>query len=53
MAISSNNPESVRLDEMGYTDLGDSFDDMKQRAKDKKYNFSLKIIFSIPITNMP
>ena len=34
VAISSNNPEAVRLDEMGYTDLGDSFDDMKQRAKD-------------------
>jgi thiol-disulfide isomerase/thioredoxin len=39
VAISSNNPEAVRLDEMGYTDLGDSFEDMKQRAKDKKYNF--------------
>jgi thiol-disulfide isomerase/thioredoxin len=24
---------------MGYTDLGDSFEEMKQRAKDKKYNF--------------
>ena len=35
VAISSNNPQAVRLDEMGYTDLGDSFDDMKQRAKDK------------------
>ena len=39
VAISSNNPDAVRLDELGYTDLGDSFDDMKQRAKDKKYNF--------------
>ncbi len=39
VAISSNNPEAVRLDELGYTDLGDSFDDMKQRAKDKNYNF--------------
>jgi thiol-disulfide isomerase/thioredoxin len=39
VAISSNNPEAVRLDEMGYTDLGDSFEEMKQRAKDKKYNF--------------
>jgi thiol-disulfide isomerase/thioredoxin len=39
VAISSNNPDAVRLDEMGYTDLGDSFDEMKQRAKDKKYNF--------------
>ena len=39
IAISSNNPDAVRLDEMGYTDLGDSFEDMKQRAKDKKYNF--------------
>jgi thiol-disulfide isomerase/thioredoxin len=39
VAISSNNPQAVRLDEMGYTDLGDSFEEMKQRAKDKNYNF--------------
>lgn len=39
VAISPNDPLSVRLDELGYTDLGDSFDEMKIRAKDKQYNF--------------
>lgn len=39
IAISPNDPLSVRLDEMGYTDLGDSFEDMKIRAKDKQFNF--------------
>jgi peroxiredoxin len=33
VAISPNNPKAVRLDELGYTDLGDSFEDMKIRAK--------------------
>jgi peroxiredoxin len=39
VAISPNDPQSVRLDEMGYTDLGDSFEEMKIRAKDKQFNF--------------
>jgi peroxiredoxin len=39
IAISPNDPLSVRLDEMGYTDLGDSFEDMKIRAKDKHFQF--------------
>lgn len=39
VAISPNDPLSVRLDEMGYTDLGDSFEDMKIRAKDRDFNF--------------
>jgi len=39
IAISPNDPEAVRLDELAYTDLGDSFEDMKIRAKDKAYNF--------------
>jgi peroxiredoxin len=39
VAISPNDPLCVRLDEMGYTDLGDTFDDMKIRAKDKEFNF--------------
>ena len=39
VAISPNDPKSVRLDELGYTDLGDSFEDMKLRAKDKAFNF--------------
>src|SRR6478736_156662 len=36
VAISPNDPKAVRLDELGYTDLGDSFEDMKLRAKDTK-----------------
>ena len=39
VAISPNDPKSVRLDELGYTDLGDSFADMKTRAKDQQFNF--------------
>jgi peroxiredoxin len=39
VAISPNNPSAVRLDEMGYTDVGDSFDDMKLRAKDQEFDF--------------
>ena len=39
VAINPNDPSSVRLDELGYTDLGDSLADMKIRAKHKKFNF--------------
>jgi peroxiredoxin len=39
IAIQPNNPNAVRLDEMGYTDLGDSFDDMKVRAVYRSFNF--------------
>jgi peroxiredoxin len=39
VAINPNDPLAVRLDELGYTDLGDSFEDMKIRAKDKKFPF--------------
>ncbi|MBN1805727.1 MAG: redoxin domain-containing protein [Sedimentisphaerales bacterium] len=39
VAISPNDPLAVRLDELGYSDMGDSFEDMKIRAKDMKYNF--------------
>jgi peroxiredoxin len=39
VAISPNDPLAVRLDELGYTDLNDSFEDMKIRAKDKQFNF--------------
>ena len=41
VAISPNDPKAVRLDELGYTDLGDSFEDMKIRAKDHKYTPTL------------
>ena len=37
--INPNYPESVCLEEMGYSDVGDSYEDMQQRAKDKGYNF--------------
>src|SRR3954447_11016835 len=39
VAISPNDPAAVRPDELGYTDLGDSFDDMKIRARDYKYPY--------------
>jgi peroxiredoxin len=39
VAISPNDPLAVRLDELGYTDLGDSFEDMKIRAKDAGFEF--------------
>ena len=39
VAISPNDPVSIRLDELGYTDLSDTFEEMKIRAKDKAYNF--------------
>jgi thiol-disulfide isomerase/thioredoxin len=39
VAINPNDPKSVRLDELGYTDLSDSFEEMKIRAKWKKFNF--------------
>lgn len=39
IAVSPNDPKAVRLDELGYTDLSDSYAEMKQRAKEKGYNF--------------
>ena len=39
VAISPNDPKSVRLDELGYTDVSDTFDEMKVRAKHRQYNF--------------
>jgi peroxiredoxin len=39
VAISPNDPRAVRLDELGYTDLSDSFDEMKIRAKDRNFSF--------------
>ncbi len=37
--ISPNSPPGLLLEELGYTDLSDSFNEMKIRAKDKGYNF--------------
>lgn len=39
VAISPNDAEAVRLDELGYTDVGDSLADMKLRAQEKGYKF--------------
>jgi peroxiredoxin len=39
LAINPNHADAVRLDEMGYTDLGDTFAEMKIRAAHQKFNF--------------
>ena len=39
VAISPNEADAVRLDELGYTDLDDSMVAMKIRAKDAGFNF--------------
>lgn len=37
--ISSNSNEALNLSEMGYTDLGDTYNEMIIRYRDKKFNF--------------
>ncbi|MCW5553952.1 MAG: redoxin domain-containing protein [Verrucomicrobiae bacterium] len=39
VAISPNDPKSVRLDELGWTDLSDSLAEMKLRAQERAFNF--------------
>jgi len=39
VAISPNDPLAVRLDELGYTDVGDSFEEMKIRVQNKPFPF--------------
>ncbi len=39
IAIMPNDPKSINLDELGYTDVSDSFEEMKIRAKEKGFNF--------------
>ncbi len=39
VVIQPNSPKALRLDEMGYTDVGDSLDDMKIRAEYRHFNF--------------
>ena len=39
VAIMPNDSKSVQLNELGYTDLGDSFEEMKLHAKRKHFNF--------------
>lgn len=39
VAIEPNNPAAIRLDELGYTDVSDSYDDMKVRAAYRHFDF--------------
>ena len=39
VAIEPNVPDAVRLDEMGYTDVSDSLEEMKIRAAHRHFNF--------------
>src|SRR5450432_2466580 len=39
VAINPNDPKSLRLDELDFSDLGDSYEEMKIRAREKKFNF--------------
>ena len=39
VAIQPNNPNAIRLDELGYTDVSDSLDEMKIRAAYRHFNF--------------
>jgi len=39
VAIQPNNPKALRLDELGYTDVSDSFAEMKIRAAYRNFNF--------------
>jgi len=39
VAISPNDNEALRLDELGYSDLGDSLEEMKIRAKERGFTF--------------
>lgn len=39
VAISPNDPESVRLNELGYSVYGDTLEDMKHHAEDNGFNF--------------
>jgi peroxiredoxin len=39
VAINPNDGDAVHLDELGYTDVGDGFEDMKTRAAYRHFNF--------------
>lgn len=39
VAINPNDAKAVRLDELGYTDLSDSLEEMKIRAKERDFKF--------------
>ena len=39
VAINPNHADAVRLDELAYSDLSDSFDEMVERSRQEKFNF--------------
>lgn len=39
VAISPNDPKAIRTNELDYTDLSDTYEDMQVRASRKKFNF--------------
>ncbi len=39
VAISPSSPKGLRLDELGYTEVGDSFEEMKDRVKREPFHF--------------
>src|SRR6187402_2403159 len=39
IAVNPNHADAVRLDELAYTDLSDSFEEMQERAKHENFNF--------------
>ena len=39
VAINPNHADAVRLDELAYSDLSDSFEEMQERARHEKFNF--------------
>lgn len=39
VAIMPNDPSCLRLDELDFSDIGDSYEEMKIRAKEKAFNF--------------
>jgi len=39
VAVNPNNPEGLRLDELGYSKYNDSFAEMKLHAKEQEFNF--------------
>lgn len=39
VAIMPNDPSSIRLDELGYTDMGDTYREMKMRARERHFDF--------------
>jgi hypothetical protein len=43
VAIQPNNPKAIQLDELGYTDVSDSFAEMKIRAAYRHFNFPLPL----------